>query len=86
METTLMSEGSAYEKNTSAQYDALGRFVENFEMMVNDVREICIDQFAAGQAPPSIPLGISYALVLGRIRPGIAGILFAIKPTGSPDA
>jgi hypothetical protein len=43
METTLMSEGSAYEKNTSAQYEALGRFVENFEMMVNDVREICID-------------------------------------------
>jgi hypothetical protein len=38
-----MSEGSAYEKNTSAQYEALGRFVENFEMMVNDVREICID-------------------------------------------
>ena len=26
-----MSEGSAYEKNTSAQYEALGRFVENFD-------------------------------------------------------
>jgi outer membrane protein assembly factor BamD (BamD/ComL family) len=31
-----------YEKNTSAQYEALGRFVEAFEAMVNEARENAI--------------------------------------------
>jgi hypothetical protein len=31
-------------KNTNEQYAALGRFVEAFELMVNEVREICIER------------------------------------------
>jgi hypothetical protein len=31
-------------KNTTEQYAALGRFVEAFELMVNEVREICIER------------------------------------------
>jgi hypothetical protein len=38
-----MSEETAYEKNTRAQYEALGRFVEAFENMVGEVREANID-------------------------------------------
>ncbi|HWN48568.1 MAG TPA: hypothetical protein VNO18_01820 [Xanthobacteraceae bacterium] len=33
---------SSYEKNTKEQYEALGRFVEAFEAMVNEVRESTI--------------------------------------------
>jgi len=35
-------------KNTKEQYEALGCFVEAFEMMVNEVREICIERICAG--------------------------------------
>jgi hypothetical protein len=39
-----MSEDDAtYTKNTKEQYEALGRFVEAFEAMVNQVREISIE-------------------------------------------
>jgi hypothetical protein len=34
-------------KNTTEQYAALGRFVEAFELMVNEVREICIENICA---------------------------------------
>jgi hypothetical protein len=36
------------EKNTTEQYAALGRFVEAFEAMVNEVREICINRICEG--------------------------------------
>ena len=36
-------EETAYDKNTRAQYEALGHFVEKFEMMVNEAREISIE-------------------------------------------
>jgi hypothetical protein len=35
-------------RNTTEQYAALGRFVEAFELMVNEVREICIERICAG--------------------------------------
>jgi hypothetical protein len=38
----------AYDKNTKRQYEALGRFVEAFEGMVNEVREICIESVCKG--------------------------------------
>lgn len=31
---------ASYQKNTKEQYEMLGRFVEAFELMVNEVREI----------------------------------------------
>lgn len=31
-----------YQKNTKEQYEMLGRFIESFELMVNEVREICL--------------------------------------------
>jgi hypothetical protein len=41
-------EADAYEKNTKKQYEALGRFVEAFEMMVHVARVSCIDMLAIG--------------------------------------
>jgi hypothetical protein len=38
-----MTETEAYQKNTKEQYEMLGRFVEAFEMMVNEVRESSIE-------------------------------------------
>jgi hypothetical protein len=38
----------AYRKNTKEQYEALGRFVEKFELMVYEVREVCIDRICSG--------------------------------------
>jgi hypothetical protein len=38
----------AYAKNTKEQYEALGRFVEAFEMMVHEVREVCIERICGG--------------------------------------
>jgi hypothetical protein len=38
----------AYARNTKEQYEALGRFVEAFEMMVHEVREICIERICSG--------------------------------------
>jgi hypothetical protein len=38
----LPRDDEAYQKNTKEQYEMLGRFVEAFELMVNEVREICI--------------------------------------------
>jgi hypothetical protein len=38
----------ALAKNTKEQYEALGRFVEAFEMMVHEVREICIERICSG--------------------------------------
>jgi hypothetical protein len=35
-------------KNTTEQYAALGRFVEAFEFVVNEVREICIERVCNG--------------------------------------
>jgi hypothetical protein len=32
----------AWKKNTAEQYEMLGRFVEAFELMVNEVRELCL--------------------------------------------
>jgi hypothetical protein len=32
-----------YQRNVSAQYEALGTFVECFELMVNEAREVCIE-------------------------------------------
>lgn len=40
-----MSE-STYDRNTKAQYEALGRFVEAFEMMVNEVRQTSVTLLA----------------------------------------
>lgn len=36
----------AYEKNIAAQYEALGRFVEAFEMMVHEARNCCISMLS----------------------------------------
>jgi hypothetical protein len=38
----------AYAKNTKEQYEALGPFIEAFELMVNEVREICIERVCSG--------------------------------------
>jgi hypothetical protein len=38
----------AYKKNTSEQYEAMGRFVEAFEAMVNEVRETSISLIGGG--------------------------------------
>jgi hypothetical protein len=32
-----------YQRNVSAQYEALGTFVECFELMVNEAREVCVE-------------------------------------------
>jgi hypothetical protein len=37
-----------YEENTKEQYEALGRFVEAFELMVNEVRESCVECLCYG--------------------------------------
>jgi hypothetical protein len=42
----MATEPAPYEKNTKEQYEALGRFVEAFEAMVNKVRNACIDLLA----------------------------------------
>src|SRR6266481_860972 len=34
--------GESYNANTTAQYEALGRFVEAFEAMVNETRSTCV--------------------------------------------
>jgi hypothetical protein len=39
---------ATYQKNTKEQYEMLGRFVEAFELMVHEVREICIEQICQG--------------------------------------
>jgi hypothetical protein len=39
----LPTSEEAYSKNTKEQYEELGRFVEMFELMVNEARESCID-------------------------------------------
>jgi hypothetical protein len=36
----------AYKKNTMAQYEALGRFVEAFELMVHEARVDCINMLS----------------------------------------
>jgi hypothetical protein len=43
-----VSRTDVYEKNTKEQYEALGRFVEAFEAMVNEARVCCIDLLGAG--------------------------------------
>jgi hypothetical protein len=40
---TPKTDKEAYIKNTKEQYEALGRFVEAFEAMVNEARSTCID-------------------------------------------
>ena len=45
-------EETAYEKNTRDQYAALGRFVEEFEMMVGETRAICIERLSQGGQSP----------------------------------
>jgi hypothetical protein len=42
-EPSPTSEPSAYEKNVREQYECLGRFVEAFEIMVNEVRRTCVE-------------------------------------------
>jgi len=42
----LPTDEREFRKNTTEQYAALGRFVENFELMVNEVRECSIDLVA----------------------------------------
>jgi hypothetical protein len=42
----LPTDEREFRKNTSKQYEALGRFVECFELMVNEVRECSIDLVA----------------------------------------
>jgi hypothetical protein len=37
------TQNEIYAKNTKDQYEALGRFIEAFEMMVNEVREVSIE-------------------------------------------
>jgi hypothetical protein len=37
---------AAYRKNTKAQYEALGRFVEAFELMVHEARVDCINMLS----------------------------------------
>jgi len=39
---------TSYQTNVRAQYEALGQFVESFEKMVDDVREICIQRIGSG--------------------------------------
>ncbi len=41
-----------YQRNTREQYEALGRFVEAFEMMVEEVRGICISLISPGSSSP----------------------------------
>jgi len=36
------TKSAEYERNTKEQYEALGRFIEAFEAMVNEVRLVCI--------------------------------------------
>jgi hypothetical protein len=36
------TDDAAYEKNVKEQYEVLGRFIEAFELMVSEVRNICI--------------------------------------------
>jgi hypothetical protein len=43
-----MPDSEAYTKNTTENYAALGRFVEAFELMVDDVRQICIERICSG--------------------------------------
>src|SRR5262245_2800361 len=37
------SRSEAYRKNTREQHESLGQFVEAFEAMVHEAREVCID-------------------------------------------
>jgi hypothetical protein len=39
----LPIDDKTYAKNRKEQYEALGRFVEAFELMVNETRDLCID-------------------------------------------
>lgn len=45
----LPTDERTFRKNTTEQYAALGRFVETFELMVNEVRECSIDLVAHDQ-------------------------------------
>jgi len=41
--TIAPTSAEAFQENTKEQYEALGRFVEAFEMMVSEVRETCLE-------------------------------------------
>lgn len=43
----MSDEPTPYEKNTKEQYEALGRFVEAFEAMVDEARSSCIQLLAS---------------------------------------
>lgn len=47
---------AAYAKNTKEQYEALGRFVEAFELMVDDIRGICGDCISAAVGALNPPI------------------------------
>jgi hypothetical protein len=47
---------AAYEKNVTKQYEALGRFVEAFEMMVNEARGCCIKLLGRGLTSRQVDL------------------------------
>jgi hypothetical protein len=38
----MQTDPKSWEKNTREQYEMLGRFIEGFELMVNEVRELCL--------------------------------------------
>lgn len=46
-----MAESETYHKNTKEQYEALGRFVEGFEAMVDEVRTCSVDIIASKLNP-----------------------------------
>jgi hypothetical protein len=44
------SKSDAYAKNTKEQYEALGRFIEAFEMMVERTRSNCVELLERGKS------------------------------------
>jgi hypothetical protein len=42
------TDSNIYDKNVKEQQAALGRFVEEFELMIHEIREVCIEQLCNG--------------------------------------
>ena len=51
-----MRKSEAYQKNTKEQYETLGRFVEAFEMMVDEVRTCCMMLMGPNPFDDRLPL------------------------------
>jgi hypothetical protein len=59
------------EQNTKAQLEALGRFVETFELMVNEVRAMCVERICHGLGSavgldPLVELAFHYQVMTAR--------------------